>query len=204
MKKATGFLVMLLAFASFAFIKPTHDTGKITVVIDAGHGGNDHGATVNDFTEKQIVAQITDKIKLQNTNKDIEIVLTRDSDATMTFDERTQIINSLNPDLVISLHVNMQKNATASGMEFFVSKDNVAYEKSNTHAEQLQQKFETNGMNSRGIKLAPFMMLKKSESPAVLVELGFLSNPLDRAYLTDDLQQSRIASTILEFISEIK
>lgn len=204
MRKTTGILVVLLAIVSFAFIKPNAETKKITVVIDAGHGGNDHGAKVNDVTEKEIVQQITNKIKSQNNNQDIQIMLTRDTDATMTFDDRTKIINSLKPDLVISLHVNNQKNPTANGMEFYVSKNNIAYEKSNTHAQQLQQKFQVMGMKSRGIKEASFMMLKKSEAPTVLVELGFLSNHSDRKYLTDDNGQNRIASTILEFISEIK
>jgi len=205
MKRTTGFLVTLVALISFAFVIPKSETKKITVVIDAGHGGHDHGATFNDHTEKAIVEKITSKIKSQNQNQDVQIHFTRIADEFLSFDERTKFINSVKPDLVISLHVNQLKNSSASGMEIYICKDNVAYEKSNELAGKLNKKFiENNGIKSRGIKEGPFMILKKSEVPSVLVELGFLSNPQDRKYLTDENEQDRIASTILEFISEIK
>ncbi len=206
MKKATSLFLVLIAIVSFAFIAPKNKAAKqITVVIDAGHGGTDHGATIDSFTEKAIVEQITNKIKSQNNDQEIVIHFTRNGDEFKTFDDRTQFINNIKPDLVLSLHVNSNKNTASSGIELYVSKENTAYEKSNAFAEKLNQKLVTNNnLKSSGIKEAKFLILRKSNVPAVLIELGYLSNPADRDYLTNDNKQNRIAATILEFISEMK
>jgi N-acetylmuramoyl-L-alanine amidase len=206
MKKVIGLFLALAAIASFAFVKPNAPVAKqINVVIDAGHGGKDFGMTVNDYTEKQIVEEVTNRIMSLNNNKNIVLHFTRIDDQFISLEERINFINSLKPDLVLSLHINGNKNTTASGMEFYVCKDNVGYEKSRLLATRLEEKFtKNNSFISRGVKDAQFMILKKSEAPAITVELGFLSNENDKKYLTDKSSQDNIANTVLELISEIK
>jgi len=206
MKNSFKIILALIVVGSLAFIAPNDPKSKqITVVIDAGHGGKDHGQTIDEISEKEIVEKITNKIKSQNRNKDIIIHVTRDTDEFVSLKDRTDYINKIKPDLVLSLHVNAVKNSTASGIEFFINKENSNYEKSKAIAEKLNEKIVKNhSLKSRGIKEAKLFVLDKSEVPAVTVELGFLSNLNDRKYLTDDNEQSRIASTILEFIGEMK
>lgn len=206
MKNTFKIILALVVVGSFAFMAPKDPkTKQITVVIDAGHGGKDHGQTIDKISEKEIVEKITNKIKSQNMDKDIVIHLTRDSDEFVSLKDRTDYINKIKPDLVLSLHVNATKNSSASGIEFYINKENSNYEKSKAIAERLNEKMVKNhSLKSRGIKEAKLFILYKSEAPAVTVELGFLSNMSDRKYLTNDNEQNRITSTILEFINEMK
>lgn len=207
MKNTTKLFLLLTAIVSFAFVNPKLSEPKqINLVIDAGHGGDDFGATYNSISEKLIVEQIANKIKVLNKNENVVIHFTRSSDESITLQERTQIINTIKPDLVLSLHVNSNKNKEKSGVEFFVANKEVAiYEKSNDLAVKLSSEFAKNNSLTIGeIKNAPFYILKNATTPTVLVELGYLSNENDKKYLTNNKEQDKIAENILNFVSSIK
>jgi N-acetylmuramoyl-L-alanine amidase len=204
MKKPTQLFLLLTAIISFAFTNPKpSEPRQINVMIDAGHGGTDFGAVSNTINEKQIVEQIANKIKALNKNKNVVIHFTRNSDELLTLQARTQIINTANPDIVLSLHVNSSPNTKKSGMEFFVAnKDLVVYEKSNDFAVKLSSEFSKNSTLTIGsIRNAPFYILKNATAPTVLIELGYLSNENDKKYLIDSKEQDKIAENILEFVS---
>ena len=119
--------------------------------------------------------------------------------------DRSAIINKIKPDLVLSLHVNKSSNVAKSGMEFYIANESITKEKSNKIANELRNKFiQNNNLKASKIKNAPFFILKKLEVPAVLTELGYMSNLVDREYLTNDMEQNKIAATTIEFISELK
>jgi N-acetylmuramoyl-L-alanine amidase len=207
MKKPTQLFLLLTAIISFAFVNPKpSEPRQINVVIDAAHGGNDFGAVSNTINEKQIVEQIANKIKSLNKNKNVVIHFTRNSDELLTLQERTQIINTTNPDLVLSLHVNSSPDTKKSGVEFFVAnKDLALYEKSNDLAIKLSSEFSKNSTLTIGkISNAPFYILKNATAPTVLIELGYLSNEKDKKYLTNEKEQDKIAENILEFVSGLK
>jgi N-acetylmuramoyl-L-alanine amidase len=206
MKKTSLLFLALIAFISSAFIKPTTNEPKpITVVIDAGHGGSDFGATSNGSYEKVIVSQIAEKVKSLSANKNIIIKLTRTSDELLTLDKRTDYINTIKPDLVLSLHVNSSPNHEKSGVEFYVSDKSPFFEKSSEIANKLNLALaKNNSLKVSDTKTAPFHIIKKSEAPAVIVELGYLSNDNDKKYLTNDEEQNEIAQDIVSFLSELK
>jgi N-acetylmuramoyl-L-alanine amidase len=206
MKKTSLLFLGLTAIVSFAFINPSVTEPKpFTIVIDAGHGGSDFGATFNGTSEKVIVSQIAEKIKSLNENKNITILLTRNSDEFITLEKRTEFINSIKPDLVLSLHINANSNNEKSGLESYVSDKSPFYEKSNAIANQLNASLaNNNSLKVSKTKLAPFHILKKSEAPTVLVELGYLTNAKDRKYLTDEKEQAAIAKNINSFLSDLK
>ena len=206
MKNTTKLFLLLTAILSFAFVNPKLSEPKqINVVIDAAHGGDDFGATSNSINEKQIVEQIANKIKALNKNENVVIHFTRSSDVFVPLQERSNIANTIKPDLVLSLHVNSSKNQDKSGVEFFVYKDSKWYEESNNLAVKLSSEFAKNNSLTIGeIKNAPFYILKYATTPTVLVELGYLSNENDKKYLTDDKEQNKIAENILNFVSSIK
>lgn len=204
--KPLKIMIALAATACLAFANPDGEPRKITVVLDAGHGGNDFGANDNQFSEKEITSQIVAKVLAANKNPNVTIELTRLSDETVSLQQRTEIINRVKPDLVLSLHVNYNKNSEASGFEIYTPKNESANSAlstvfANKLADKLSKKITS---NNRGVKEAPFMILNKSEAPAVVVELGFLSNAKDRELLTSEAHQSEIAHTILEFITEME
>ena len=206
MKNTFKFILACTVLACFAFMKPNSNDPKktISVVIDAGHGGHDDGAKFEGFSEKEIVASIAQKIKKNNSDKNVIIHLTRTEDNFISLQDRAKFINELKPDLVLSLHVNGNENTDASGVEFYISPKSSTYENAKIIAENLNSRFvNNNGLKSRGVKDANFTLLRDTEYPSITVELGFLSNENDRNYLTDNNQQEKIAATILELISTL-
>ncbi len=199
MKNAFRILGIALLVFTMSFTSPS---SKKRIVIDAGHGGHDMGSTFGFHTEKEIVSKISQKIKGLNTNSDVEIVLIRDNDEFKSLADRVEKINSLNADLVLSLHVNSTKNETSSGIEAFVSDENAKYEDSKAHAEELVALLSNEKLQNRGVKTAPFMVLKKTNTAAVTLELGFLSNPSDRNYITSQAGQNEIASKIAAYLTK--
>lgn len=199
MKNAFRILGIALLVFTMSFTSPS---SKKLIVIDAGHGGHDMGSTFGSHTEKEIVSKISQKIKELNTNSEVEIVLIRDTDEFKSLADRVEKINSLNADLVLSLHVNSNKNASSSGIEAFVSDQNAKYEDSKAHAEELVALLSNEKLQSRGVKIAPFMVLKKANTAAVTLELGFLSNPSDRNYITSEAGQDEIASKISGYLTK--
>ena len=190
----------LLKFIGLAFLTITlafTTVDKKTIVIDVSHGGQDNGATVNGFNEKEIALNIANKIKELNKNSNVEIILTRDSDKFLSLNERAEQINKLKPDFVISLHTNSTNNEKESGKEIFVSDKNKQKEKSGSLALELFYSFNDRNVE---IKKADFYLLKNVEYPIVLVELGYLSNEYDREILTTEKGQSELAESILRVI----
>jgi N-acetylmuramoyl-L-alanine amidase len=205
MKKSVKIVAMAAIAACFAFGLPKTGTPKqINVVIDAAHGGKDFGASINGFTEKQLTDVVADKIKNLNTDSEVVIHFTRVDDAFVSLEDRVSAINTLHPDLVVSLHVNAERGNTKSGMEFFISDQSNAYKKSAEYAEMLSGKFESQKFKVKEVAKAPFYMLKKTNAPVVQFEMGYLSNEADRSYLTSPEGQEQIAATVLSFIKEIK
>jgi len=196
MFKFLGLAVIALVMSFTTF----HE--KKIIVIDAGHGGKDHGSTFEEHTEKTIADAISKKILALNNSGNVKIVLLRDSDEFKSLEDRVEAINGLNPDLVISLHVNQNPNKTAKGIEAFVSEDNVKYDVSKAYATELLSSLSEERLENRGVKNAPFMILKKSNCPAITLELGFISNEEDRHYITSEDGQNEIASRIYNYVSK--
>lgn len=184
------FVVVLVSFTSI--------NNKKLIVIDVGHGGHDHGATFEDLKEKEIVAQIANKIYEYNDPSTVEIVLLRDADEFVSLQDRITKINELNPDLVLSLHVNQSKNKEAKGLEAFISEKNPQYQLSEAYAQKILTHQNPIKLEQRGIKKANFLLLRESKAAAITLELGFISNESDKDYLTSDKGQDEIAQSILK------
>ena len=91
-----------------------------------------------------------------------------------------------------------------NGFEIFISDKNDLIEESKFYGEKLSVKLSKTPLKYRGLKFAPFQILKKSSCPSMVVELGFISNENDRKFISSEKGQTEIAKTILEFISDIK
>jgi len=177
---------------------------KKIIVIDAGHGGIDFGATKDDLNEKKLMSEITKKIKAMYSDSDVSIHFTRKEDEFIGLKDRTNLINTIKPDLVISLHINNNKNTDANGFEIFIA-DNIDFlDKNKILAEKLSSKLSKTQLKNRGLKTAPFHILKNSSCPSLMVELGFISNENDRKFIASEKGQTEIAEIILEFVSDMK
>jgi N-acetylmuramoyl-L-alanine amidase len=177
---------------------------KKIIVIDAGHGGIDFGATKDDLNEKNLMSEITKKIKLLNSDSDVSIHFTRKDDEFIDLKNRTNLINAIKPDLVISLHINNNKNTDTNGFEIFITDKIDFLNENKILAEKLSSKLSKTQLKNRGLKTAPFHILKNSSCPSLMVELGFISNENDRKFIASEKGQTEIAEIILEFVSDMK
>ena len=183
-----GLTFMLFIFA-FSY------AGEKTIVIDLGHGGKDNGVEVDGFFEKDLILEIAQKIQSLNTDSKIKIILTRESDVSVSLNDRVEFINSLNPDLVISLHINSDPNTRVNGFDLFVSPQNPRNIESEDFAKRIEASLSKE-FSSNGIKESNFYILKNVNTPSATLELGYLSNPGNRYLLTSEYGQHRIAEAI--------
>jgi len=199
MKNAFKILGFSLTVLLMSF-KPIKE--KKVIIIDAGHGGTDFGVVNGNAYEKEIVSNIANKIKSFNKEKDIEIILLRGKDDFTSLNSRVEKINQLNPDLVISLHVNTSNDKAANGVQAFISEQNSNYEKSRLHAQELTQIIAKKDLEINAVQKANYLLLKNSSSPAVSLELGYLSNEGDKNFLISEKGQNRIAKQILFYVNK--
>lgn len=190
-----GITLLALSIFSTAFLSFT-PLNKKYIVVDAGHGGNDRGAVYGNFTEKDITLSIAKEIQKLNGKQDqYEVILIRNEDTYPSLSERTNQINKLNPEMVISLHVNtsLQQETSMHGTEVYVQNS----EDSKKLAGKIYKKFKVRKIEERN----NLHILRETKAPAVLVELGFINNSADRAYITSENGQKEIAQKFVDIIN---
>lgn len=187
-----------------------YDTAPITsradnapepcVVIDAGHGGSD-GGTVNGKTiEKDINLSVTLKLKDILEDNNVEVVLTRSSDEDMNLEQRTSVANTANADFFISLHCNYyEDDAQIAGLECYYSSPDAT--ESKAYAESIiNAASSSDDIITREAKAEHYYVVRNTTMPAVLVEMGFLSNYSECQKLTREDYQKILAQKIAEGI----
>ena len=204
MKKPALAFAFLAAIASLSFLPATPPAKEINVLVDAGHGGKDFGATAGSLSEKDITLQICKLLEQQNQNANLKLHFTRTSDQTLPLSERSGLAKNLSPDAVISLHVEMDPDAVAPNMTLFIPKKESAFHAASLRlADKFTAAFGADaGIPYRKVE-APFHILNQSGAPALLIELGNLSLPADRQRLTDPVQQAELATRMLAFLNSI-
>ncbi len=193
---------------------------KTCVIVDAGHGGADPGKVgINGALEKDINLEIAMKLKQFLEMEDVEVILTRDSDAGL-YDEdasnkkvqdmkrRVEIIESAKPDVTVSIHQNSYHEEYVHGAQTFYYEGS---ERSKALAEKIQQSLlnEVDKDNKRVAKSNDsYYLLKKTSVPIVIVECGFLSNSEEAQKLNSDYYQEKLAWAvhlgILQYINDLK
>ncbi|QGH74242.1 endolysin [Bacillus phage vB_Bpu_PumA2] len=176
-----------------------------TVVIDAGHGGKDSGASEGGVYEKNVTLQIVKLIKEELVNYDVKTVYTRLSDVYPSLSERCTISNTNKADLFLSVHVNSAANKTANGYETLVYLGYGKSKQGQIFHKHLSTVNKAYGKSDRGIKQQNVQVLRSTKAPAVLTENLFVSNEYDRKLLVDDKYLQLVAKAhvdaIVEFLS---
>lgn len=179
-------------------VVPT-DNGQKTVVIDAGHGGTDPGASsVTKKKEKEFTLAVALKVEqlLKNESK-INVVLTRNSDTYPTLSDRVKIAEGANADIFISIHGNAG-SATASGVETYYTRAESAELAKTMHKYLVQ----SSGLSDRKVRTASLHVTRETTMPAVLLECGYLSNKSDASLMYTDEFQNKVAEGIVKGIKE--
>lgn len=187
--------------ASTAVIAPE----QFHIVLDAGHGGLDNGACVDGVSEAGLNLQIVKILEQELRNRGCAVSLTRvDSESLNSpyarnkkledMAKRREKIRSLNPDLVISIHLNTYPLISVSGLQCFYANETSG---SQEYATAIQNQFNQSGLPIyKTVKPTDFNLVEHSPCPAVLIECGFLTNPHERKLLQTAAYQQVLAYNI--------
>ena len=166
----------------------TSSKDKIKIVIDAGHGGSDSGATGNGMAEKNLTLAIVLAAK-RSFDKDsrFQVSYTRTSDTYPSLSQRAKLANNKNADMFLCVHIN-SASASAHGTETLWSKSrNSATQKKGLTSKTLAKAMQSaavaaTGFTNRGLVDRPNLyVLKHTNMPACLIEYGFISNRKESA-----------------------
>ncbi len=191
--------------------EPDEKNEKMIVVLDAGHGGADGGAVRDIAGEKELIKEkdinlsVAKKTAEILKNNNIEVRMTREGDTYPSLAERAEFANELDAALFVSIHSNSAENSpAANGIEVYYSLMNNSDDygiKSKDLAESiLTAMIETTKANNRKVKSENHVVTRKSYMPAVLIELGFMTNDAELAKLVDFEYQDKLAKGIAEGI----
>ncbi|MFM1653214.1 N-acetylmuramoyl-L-alanine amidase [Brevibacillus sp. B_LB10_24] len=178
------------------------DSRVYKVVVDPGHGGKDRGATgASGHYEKDFTLQLAQKVKeLSEQETQFEVYMTRTDDTFIsTVDrKRPEFAKRQGADLFISIHGNTYDDPDVSGTETYYY-----HEESLPLAKIMhKQVVEATGFRDRDVKKEDYFVPKDTDMPAVLLEVGYLTNPQDEEQLLMDDVQYRIAASIVDGIKE--
>lgn len=171
------------------------------IVIDPGHGGKDPGVVEEGIREKDITTEVSIRLSTILGQAGAIVFLTRDSDESLAntkredLDERISIANNRDADLFISIHVNSYRAGRGvHGAQTFSQPGNKA---SKVLAEYIQDELvRVLGNNHRKAKQVDYYLLRNASMPAVIVEVGFITNSIEGELLQNPAYQSKVAYAI--------
>lgn len=223
MKKKFEILMVACLFVSSFFLaragaalvsSKKADKSKPCIVLDAGHGGADPGKVGdNDILEKDLNLAIVYKLKTLFENKGFKVVLTRTDDKVLADENsgnvkvqdlknRVALITETMPLMTISIHQNSFPDSSVCGPQVFF------YDQSDEGrkiAEIIQNSLNTviDPPKPRVFKSNnDYYILKKTPTPTVIVECGFLSNEAEATLLTDEAYQEKLARAVYQGVCE--
>ncbi len=190
-----------------------YDVLNKVVYLDAGHGGYDPGASYFGISEKGLTLAIQSRVKAKLEAEGYQVVTTRTSDTYVDLTDRSRAANASESDIFVSIHINASGSSAAQGIETYYyqpyaeypSRINAAYHAnptrlsmSDTLANAIQSSLiNATGAQNQGVKRQTFAVLRETTAPAVLLELGFLSNPQEAARLNTSAYQETLANAIV-------
>lgn len=163
-----------------------------TIVIDAGHGGSDVGATREGIYEKDLTLDMSKRLAAILRKKGYSVLMVRDTDATVSLQDRVSFATTNGADLFLSIHVNSSVTPEGNGLETHYYNDN-SYE----FAKTVHKEFAA-GINSkdRGLFKSKFYVINHTVCPSILIETGFISNPAERKELLTPERKQKTAEAI--------
>lgn len=190
--------------------------GMKTIMIDAGHGGSDPGAMNGSHKEKTYTLQIAKRLQTQLEKLGFRVIMTRTGDTYPTLQDRAALCKKYKPDLYISIHCNSSTNKTPAGIETYraVPVGGTETKGSKVKTEkQSANEFDANssrlayemqkgllaatGATDRGTRHQAIYVIGNATCPAVLLEVGYLSNDAELKKIASPDYQNKIVSGIL-------
>ncbi len=180
-------------------VRPPKPSRRGLVVVDAGHGGHDPGAiSATGYYEKNINLRVAAKIARRLEANGVGVVMTRWQDTYPELEERAALANDRNADLFVSIHADSEPSKSVQGFTIYVATG--ASWGARQAAQAISEAMSRTGAETRGIREADYRVLVQTRGPAVLIELGYLSNAWEASRLRDDDYQDRLARAIVDGI----
>ncbi|WEK55755.1 MAG: N-acetylmuramoyl-L-alanine amidase family protein [Candidatus Cohnella colombiensis] len=173
---------------------------QYTVVLDAGHGGSDSGAvSIAKQLEKNINLAIVLKTQaILAKDSRIKLILTRQGDTFPTLKDRSDLANQSKADIFISVHSNSNDSAAINGTETYYTREDSA-----ALANVMHPLFvKATGLKDNGVRTKNLHVTRETKMPAVLLEVGYLSNKADNSVLWGEAFQERVAQGIAAGIKQ--
>ncbi|WP_318615149.1 N-acetylmuramoyl-L-alanine amidase [Sporosarcina sp. YIM B06819] len=177
----------------------------LTIVIDAGHGGNDRGTTGTRGTdEKNITLLTSELLAAKLTAAGAEVVMTREADTYVSLRKRVAISSQVGADAFVSIHYDANPDPSVAGFTTYY-----------THPRQKALASAVNGglassvnLRDRGAQPGDFLVLRENRQNAILIELGFLSNATEERTVTTDMFREQathgIYNGLLDYFDSIE
>ncbi len=188
--------------------KPTEIYSKI-IVLDAGHGGIDPGAVKNGVNEKDINYKIINVFAKEFfKSSDIKVYFTRETDVKIDLYDRAAFASEVGADMFISVHMNSSNLSSVSGTQVYYSGKNNKVSDTGFSSYQLAKALVNNlstamGTRNRGVTKEDFVVVKHNTVPAVLIEMGFITNTAELSKLTNATYQKKAAETIFKTVTSL-
>ncbi|MEO4052155.1 SH3 domain-containing protein [Solibacillus sp. CAU 1738] len=169
----------------------------VTIVIDPGHGGNDHGTTgARGTEEKGITLKTAELLKLKLRAAGATVELTREADVYVDLRKRVSVAHQTNADAFISIHYDATDDSSISGFTTYYY---------NSLQQQLAAAVNAGlaskvDLRDRGAQEGNYLVLRENRQQAVLIELGYLSNPTEERTVTTDFYREQATLGIYEGI----
>ena len=205
-------ILLLLLIACFFNCTTQNSSPDVTsnenlhkVLIDISHGGKDPGAVNQSVKEKDLVFQYSMILKEELIKANIDVLLSRSDDEYVTLAQRIDTANDEKVDLVLSLHFNTSAEPETNGFESYYKSDS---EKSLLIDSLIHTKISSyNLVSDNGSNIGNYSILKGSTAPAVLLELGYLSNHAElellKRYETKNEYAKMLSEAIVEYFKAI-
>ncbi len=219
---------MTYPFIFIFFIPLICNARPLSVIIDPGHGGNDIGTSVkfssNLVKESDLTLKLSQKIIKIISEKfpeQITAIVTRSKNSYMPLQKRIDLSNHEKVDLYLSLHYNSAFSNALAGTEIYFPEDNKPDHKSDTILESIKHDLVETGrikqslnfvdklaprLKSEKVKIrrAPFFVLENAQAPALLIEVGYLTNPIEQKSLLTEENQDSTAESIVKALLDFK
>ncbi|HEV7868089.1 MAG TPA: N-acetylmuramoyl-L-alanine amidase [Chthoniobacteraceae bacterium] len=193
-----SFRFFLLAMFLLLAVGANSSAAVRTVVIDAGHGGHDRGGGPGQrIPEKGYVLDISKRLEKELRARGFHTVMTRSGDYFVPLGTRCAIANRQRGAVLVSVHLNSGQREGANGIETYYYGGSSGALASAIHGRVLRAA----GTEDRRVRRRGFFVLRNTRIPAVLCELGFLTNRAEAARLLTGGHRQRLAEAIAEGVT---
>ena len=200
--------VLMSEADGYIYIKPVLPKERYSkiIVLDAGHGGSDPGASGNGLIEKNLTLSMLNKARaLFDSDGTIKCYATRTTDTYPSFNDRTDLGNEVG-DAFISIHINAAANTSAAGTEtysLYANDQGNGLTSYGLASEILKNLLSQLGTKDRKVKSENWIVLRQSKIQASLIEIGFITNSGDAAIMGSDAGQQKVAQAIFDSVKNL-